>query len=46
MDSYHSDFLDKKETVRVNEIKDNKQSKEKQAPLRTERPTQEVAENE
>ncbi len=46
IESYNPDFLDKKETVKVIENKDNKQPKEKQAPLRTERPTQEVTENE
>ena len=46
IESYNPDFLDKKETVKVNENKDNKKTKEKQAPLRTERPTQEVTENE
>lgn len=47
IESYHPDFLDKKETVKGIENKDNKPPKEKQAPLRTERPTQdEVSENE
>ena len=46
IESYNPDFLDKTKTVKVIENKDNKQLKEKQAPLRTERPTQEVIENE
>ena len=46
IESYNPYFIDKTKTVKVIENKDNKQPKEKQAPLRTERPTQEVAENE
>ena len=46
IESYNPDFIDKTKTVKVIENKDNKPPKEKQAPLRTERPTQEVTENE
>ena len=46
IESYNPDFLDKKETVKVIENKDNKQTKEKQAPIRTERPIQKATEDE
>lgn len=46
IESYNPDFLDKKETIKVIENNDKKQPKEKQVPLRTERPTQEVTEDE
>lgn len=39
IESYNPYFIDKTKTVKVIENKDNKQPKEKQAPLRTERPT-------
>lgn len=46
IESYNPDFLDKKETVKVIENKDNKQTKEKQAPIRTKRPIQKATEDE
>ena len=46
IESYNPDFLDKKATVKVIENKDNKQTKEKQAPIRTERPIQKATEDE